>query len=62
MTAEIRSKAGDILKKLIPLRRLGSPADVAAVAAFLASPESAYLTGQVMTMDGGLGLGAAPVG
>ncbi len=37
----------------IPLARLAEPEEVAAVVAFLASPESAYLTGQVITLDGG---------
>ncbi|VTR96616.1 3-oxoacyl-ACP reductase family protein [Tuwongella immobilis] len=59
MSEAIRNKAGDfIAKKLIPMRRLGEPEDIAAVALFLASPASAYLTGQVLTVDGGLSLGA----
>jgi len=59
MSEAIRNKAGDfIAKKLIPMRRLGQPEDIAAVALFLASAASAYLTGQVLTVDGGLSLGA----
>src|SRR5215831_16731544 len=58
MSESVRNKAGDILKKLIPMRRLGQPEDVARVAVFLASPDSAYITGQVLTVDGGLSLGA----
>ena len=38
--------------------RLGRPEDIARVAVFLASADSAYLTGQVLTVDGGLSLGA----
>jgi glucose 1-dehydrogenase len=38
----------------IPLHRLGQPADVAAVAAFLASPDAAYITGATIVVDGGL--------
>jgi 3-oxoacyl-[acyl-carrier protein] reductase len=38
----------------IPLQRLGTPDDVAAVVAFLASSESTYITGQVIYVDGGL--------
>lgn len=38
---------------LHPLRRLGEPEDVAALAAFLMSPDSAWVTGQVMGVDGG---------
>lgn len=41
----------------IPLKRLGSPADVAAAAAFLAADESAYMTGTVLHVNGGLYMG-----
>ena len=41
----------------IPLRRLGTPADMAGVALFLASPLSAYVVGQTLPVDGGLLLG-----
>jgi 3-oxoacyl-[acyl-carrier protein] reductase len=58
MSAAIRNKAGDLIKKIIPLRRLGQPDDVARVALFLAGEDSAYVTGQVLTVDGGLSLGA----
>ena len=40
--------------KNIPLKKLGTPADVAAVVAFLASPEAAYVTGSTYFVDGGL--------
>ncbi|MBS7270343.1 MAG: SDR family oxidoreductase [Candidatus Freyarchaeota archaeon] len=40
----------------ITAKRLGKPEDVAAVAAFLASPEASYITKQVIIMDGGLSL------
>ena len=41
-----------------PLGRLGEPADVAAAAAFLASADAAWVTGQTLILDGGLSLGA----
>jgi len=41
-------------KTLIPLRRIGTPEDIAKVAVFLASDESSYITGQVLLVDGGL--------
>ena len=50
MTAETRSG----LTGMIPLERLGLPADVAAAVAFLASEHAAYITGQVIVVDGGI--------
>lgn len=58
MSEAVRNVAGDTIKKMIPMRRFGTPDDVARVALFLASPDSAYITGQVITVDGGLSLGA----
>ena len=51
MTKELEN---DELKKLIPLGRFGKPEEVAALASFLASDESAYITGQVISINGGL--------
>jgi len=62
MSQAVRSLVGEEnLKKWIPIRRLGKPEDVAAVVLFLAGPGAAYITGQVITVDGGLSLGAAHV-
>jgi 3-oxoacyl-[acyl-carrier protein] reductase len=61
MSEAVRNKAGDLIKKMIPMKRLGQPDDIAKVAVFLASAEAGYLTGQVITVDGGLSLGAAAV-
>jgi 3-oxoacyl-[acyl-carrier protein] reductase len=61
MTEAVRNKAGDVIKKMIPMRRLGKPEDIARVAVFLAGVEASYITGQVITVDGGLSLGAVAV-
>jgi 3-oxoacyl-[acyl-carrier protein] reductase len=58
MSETVRNLAGDTIKNAIPMKRYGKPEDIAKVAVFLASDESAYMTGQVLTVDGGLGLGA----
>jgi 3-oxoacyl-[acyl-carrier protein] reductase len=47
----------DLRKKLlekIPLQRLGQPEDVAGTVAFLCSPAASYMTGQILTVDGGM--------
>lgn len=38
----------------LPLRRAGRPEEIAGVAAFLAGPDASYITGQILTVDGGL--------
>jgi 3-oxoacyl-[acyl-carrier protein] reductase len=57
MSQVIRGIAGDQIKKMIPMKRIGQPAEIAAAVAFLASDDAAYLTGQVLRVDGGLSLG-----
>lgn len=57
MTEAVRNAAGDTIKKSIPCRRMGKPEDIAHAVAFLASDEASYITGQVLTVDGGLTLG-----
>jgi 3-oxoacyl-[acyl-carrier protein] reductase len=51
MTADLDEKE---LTRLIPARRFGMPADVAELVAFLAGPHSGYITGQVISVNGGL--------
>jgi 3-oxoacyl-[acyl-carrier protein] reductase len=59
MSAAVRNKAGDLIeKKFIPMKRIGKPEEIAKVALFLASDDAAYITGQVLTVDGGLSLGS----
>ena len=54
MTAAMTPEARAALSQQIPLERLGTPADVAGLVAFLASEHSAYITGQVFVVDGGM--------
>ena len=54
MTAALSEDLRAAYDKQIPLGRMGSAADVAAVVAFLASPAAAYVTGEVIRVDGGL--------
>jgi len=46
----------DAIKAATPLGRVGSTDDIAAAVAFLASDEAAYITGQVLGVDGGLAM------
>lgn len=54
MTDKLGDDAKEKLLTLIPLNRMGSPLDVAKIALFLASEDSAYVTGQVFQVDGGM--------
>ncbi len=54
MSADVREAAGDSLLAHIPLGRIGSPLDAAEAIAFAASDAAAYMTGQVIRIDGGL--------
>jgi len=56
MTRELGTVVIEQALSQVPLGRLGKPEDVAAAVAFLASPEAAYITGQVLGVDGGLGM------
>lgn len=52
MTAEMI----DMIKPYIPLKRVGQPAEIAGLVTYLASEESAYMTGASLTIDGGMSL------
>jgi 3-oxoacyl-[acyl-carrier protein] reductase len=54
MTAAMTPEAREVLGKQIALERLGTPHDVAATVAFLASDLASYITGQVLVVDGGM--------
>ena len=62
MMSAIGLKAGPGNFPIVPLSRVGTVEDVAAVVAYLASDESAYLTGAEIAVDGGAAAGTAPGG
>ena len=54
MTGAMTAEARAALMGNIPLERLGTPADIASMVAFLASDHASYITGQVLVVDGGM--------
>lgn len=54
LTEVLKDEQKDYLLKQTPLGRFGQPEDVAAAVAFLISPDSGFITGHVLTVDGGL--------
>ena len=56
MTVGLSDQVKDTIHSKIPLGRTGTPEEIAAAVAFLASPEAAYITGQTLYVDGGLTL------
>ena len=54
MTSKLNDKQREALLNNIPMSRLGTPEDIAKVVGFLSSDEAAYITGQVIAVDGGM--------
>jgi 3-oxoacyl-[acyl-carrier protein] reductase len=54
MTGVLSEQIKEQVKQHIPLRRFGQPAEIAAAVSFLAGPDSSYMTGQVLCVDGGM--------
>ena len=53
----VRGRLGDAFSGMAPMQRAGLPSDIADAAAWLASDQSSYVTGQAITVDGGLTAG-----
>lgn len=58
MTASMRPEAQEAIRAMIPLGRRGDPSELAHAVRFLLADEAAYITGSVVTVDGGLSMGA----
>jgi 3-oxoacyl-[acyl-carrier protein] reductase len=54
MTDSLSDQIKERVKEIIPLRRFGQPQEIAGVVSFLAGPDSSYVTGQVILVDGGM--------
>lgn len=54
MADPIIAERGDSYRQEIPLKRFGKPAEIASVIRFLCSPDASYVTGQTITVDGGI--------
>jgi NAD(P)-dependent dehydrogenase (short-subunit alcohol dehydrogenase family) len=57
MTAALGDERMGELTAMVPLQRVAQPTEIAGVVAFLASDDAAYITGAVIPVDGGLGMG-----
>ena len=54
MTAALPEKVVEDMKKMIPMKRMGAPEDIANAVQFLCSDAASYITGEVLTVDGGM--------
>jgi 3-oxoacyl-[acyl-carrier protein] reductase len=56
MSSRVRKRAGDKILERIPAARFGEPADIAKLVVFLASGNAEYITGQAISVDGGMSI------
>ncbi|MDP3149871.1 MAG: 3-oxoacyl-[acyl-carrier-protein] reductase [Ignavibacteria bacterium] len=56
MTGSLNDKQKEAILAVVPLKRTGTPEDIARVVSFLASADADYLTGQVISVDGGMAM------
>lgn len=56
LTKDVRQEVVDAVEQRLMIQRHGKPEDVAACVLFFASPDAGYVTGQVLNVDGGLGI------
>lgn len=56
MTRDLPGSVKAAVLSAIPLKRMGNPGEVAGLAAFLASEQAAYITGEVIRIDGGMAM------
>jgi len=56
MSSRVRKRAGDKILERIPIARFGEPLDIANLIVFLASDKADYITGQAISVDGGLSI------
>jgi 3-oxoacyl-[acyl-carrier protein] reductase len=56
MTGALNDKQKEAILSVVPIKRMGTAEDIAGVVSFLASPDADYITGQVISVDGGMAM------